>query len=191
VGPVRLVRALLGIATLVGAIVILLGVLLVTHVVRLYRIPASSMEPTLHCGPKPASACEASTSDRVAVFSYVLSEPGRGDIVAFRAGARAAFMCGSGAVYIERIVGLPGDTWAERKGFVYIDGRKLAEPYVPAGERDSSSYSARRLRAGQYYLLGDNRAGSCDSRRFGAVPRKRLLGKVIATYWPPGRVSVG
>jgi signal peptidase I len=175
----------------VGALLALLVVLLVARVVRLYRVPSSAMEPTLHCGPKGFEGCVGSTDDRIAVLEYVFSSPKRGDIVAFSAPPLALSMCGAGGVYVKRLIGLPGDTWAERSGVVYIDGKALSEPYVPASERDHFSYPVRKIPQGQYFMMGDNRSGSCDSRKWGTVPRRNLLGRLVATYWPPSRISVG
>jgi signal peptidase I len=78
---------------------------------------------------------------------------------------------------------------SERDGFVYVDGRRLAEPYVKASERDSRTGSWR-VPEGHYFMMGDNRADSCDSRYWGAVPRKNLIGPVMATYWPPDRIGL-
>jgi signal peptidase I len=191
---VPLVKLATGFMILVGLLVGLFVVLLVVsvglHVIRIYRVPSSSMEPRLHCA-KPNIGCLASTDDRIAVLEYVFSSPKRGDIVAFNTPPKAAMSCGSGGVYIKRVIGLPGDTWAERGGVIYIDGKKLAEPYLRPSERDTLSYPVRTIAASQYFVMGDNRSGSCDSRRWGTVPRKNILGKLVATYWPPSRVSVG
>ncbi len=78
----------------------------------------------------------------------------------------------------------------EKNGYVYINGKKLNEPYIRPVYRDDFTYPAVKIPPGQYFMMGDNRAGSCDSRRWGTVPRHDLIGKVIATYWPPGRLSV-
>ena len=80
--------------------------------------------------------------------------------------------------------------WQEKDGYVYINGKKLNEPYIKPGYRDHFTFKARKIPPGQYFMMGDNRAGSCDSRRWGTVPRKNLIGKVVATYWPPGRMSI-
>ncbi len=180
--------------TILGAILIVLAIK--QWVINPYRIPSSSMEPTLHCA-QPAEGCLASGglfdgSDRVLAcrVCYDLWAPQRGDIVVFNTPPRALQACGMGGVYVKRLIGLPGDTWAERAGYVYIDGKKLNEPYVPASERDDFSYPPQKIPPGQYFMMGDNRNGSCDSRKWGTVPRKNLIGKVVATYWPPGRLSI-
>ena len=72
--------------------------------------------------------------------------------------------------------------------FVYIDG--LPEPYLQPGRRDSGGPETFTIPEGQYFMMGDNRSQSCDSREWGTVPRDNLIGKVFATYWPPTRLSV-
>jgi signal peptidase I len=161
-----------------------------TEVANPYRIPSSSMEPTLHCA-RPSPGCEAALSDRVLVnrFIYRFRAPRRGDIVVFRAPEAAARLCQGGGVYVKRLIGLPGDRVAERNGVVYVDGRALDEPYVAPQDRDTRTASFGRVASGQYFFMGDNRVASCDSRTWGTVPRDDLIGPVFATYWPPQRLG--
>jgi signal peptidase I len=88
------------------------------------------------------------------------------------------------------MIALPGETWEERSGHVYIDGRRLDEPYIHPDRRDSETIAPIRIQADHYFMMGDNRSGSCDSRKWGTVDRHSLIGKVVATYWPPQRVSI-
>ena len=175
--------------TIVGAILIVLAIK--QWVINPYRIPSSSMEPTLHCA-RPAQGCEARFSDRVLAcrFCYDIRGPKRGDIVVFNTPPRAAQICGSGGVFVKRLIGLPGDTWKEVKGYVYINGKRLDEPYIKAERRDSRTIAAEKIPKDQYFMMGDNRVSSCDSRAWGTVPHKNLIGKVFATYWPPNRISI-
>ena len=181
--------------TIVGAILIVLAIK--QWVINPYRIPSSSMEPTLHCA-QPAAGCLArgdllGGSDRVLAcrFCYHLWSPKRGDIIVFNTPPRAAVECGGpGGVFVKRLIGLPGDTWQERDGYVYINGKPLKEPYIDPHFRDTQSMGPIKIPQGQYFMMGDNRSGSCDSRRWGTVPRKNLIGKVVATYWPPSRISI-
>src|SRR6201990_888763 len=105
--------------TIAGAILIVLAIK--QWVINPYRIPSSSMEPTLHCA-RPALGCEARFSDRVLAcrICYDLFSPKRGDVVVFNTPPEAARICGSGGVFVKRLIGLPGETWKERNGFIFI-----------------------------------------------------------------------
>jgi signal peptidase I len=175
--------------TIVGAIAIVLAIK--AWVVNPYRIPSSSMEPTLHCA-KPGSECEARFSDRVLAcrFCYRLWGPARGDIVVFHTPPLADARCGAGGTFVKRLIGLPGDLWEERGGYVYINGKRLNERYILAARRDSRTIAPIRIGKAQYFMMGDNRVSSCDSRAWGTVPHRNLIGKVFATYWPPGRITI-
>ena len=162
------------------------------EVAKPYRIPSSSMEPTLHCA-KPGALCEGEYDDRVIAnrLAYRFGSPERGQIVVFTT-PRAAENCGlgdGGSTFVKRIVGLPGEKVSERDGFVYIDGARLVEPYLDPSRRGSNTGRWPRIASGHYFLLGDNRAHSCDSRMWGTVPRSSLIGPAMLTYWPPSRLS--
>ena len=177
------------IVTIVGAIAIVLAIK--AWIVNPYRIPSSSMEPTLHCA-RPGPGCEARFSDRVLAnrFIYHFRSPHRGEIVVFETPPLAKQRCGAGGTFVKRIIGLPGETWQEKSGFIYIDGKKLLEPYVKGDRRDTGvSYDARKIPPGEYFMMGDNRSQSCDSREWGTVPRKNLIGPVFFVYWPPNRLG--
>jgi signal peptidase I len=174
--------------TIVGAIAIVIAIK--QWVVNPYRIPSSSMEPTLHCA-KPGDGCTARFSDRVLACRVCLRfrAPHRGEIVVFHTPPLAAVRCGMGGAYVKRVIALPGDLWEERGGYVYIDGRRVDEPYVRTSRRDSRTVAPQRIPRGHYFMMGDNRADSCDSRSWGTVPRGNLIGIVLATYWPPTRLT--
>jgi signal peptidase I len=160
-------------------------------VVNPYRIPSSSMEPTLHCA-KPGSGCEARFSDRVLAnrFIYHFRKPHRGDIIVFKTPPLAKQKCGAGGTFVKRLIALPDETWQEKNGFIYINGKKLIEPYIKPDRRDAgTSYPPRKIPEGMYFMMGDNRTQSCDSREWGPVPRKNLIGEVFAVYWPPNRIG--
>jgi signal peptidase I len=135
------------------------------------------MEPTLHCA-RPASGCLASAADRIVVQSP-LRNLRRGDVVAFYTPPSARIACGAGGVFIKRVIGLPGESWAEREGFVYINGKKLNEPYIAADRRDFQSYPSRKIASDKFFMMGDNRQASCDSRRWGTVGKANVIGKVV------------
>jgi signal peptidase I len=126
----------------------------------------------------------------VIVVKYVFSSPSAGDLVAFHTPDRARDICGAGGIFIKRIAAGPGDTWAERNGFSYVNGRRQADSFVPADERDDRTIGPVRVPSGRYFVLGDNRVSSCDSRSWGLVSRSAIIGRVLATYWPPKRISV-
>jgi signal peptidase I len=160
------------------------------YVVNPYRIPSSSMEPTLHCA-RPQPGCQSRYSDRVLAnrFIYHFKDPSHGDIVVFETPPQAASRCGAGGTFVKRLIGLPGDTVEERAGVVYVNGRKLDEPYVKDENRDDMDFGPRTIPPGEYFMMGDNRAQSCDSRVWGSVPRENLIGEVFAVYWPPQRIG--
>jgi signal peptidase I len=162
------------------------------QVAKPYRIPSPSMEPTLHCS-KPTAFCQGRFSDRVIAnrLAYRFGDPERGQIVVFKAPARAE-RCGwtdGGSTFVKRIIGLPGEVVSERDGTIFVDGKRLLEPYVDPSLRGRENGSWRRVGPGRYFVLGDNRTHSCDSRTWGTVPRSSLIGPVLLAYWPPSRVS--
>jgi signal peptidase I len=184
------------IVTIVVAVLIVLAVK--GWVVNPYRIPSPSMEPTLHCA-RPEPLCEADRSDRVLAnrFIYHFRDPRRGEIVVFHAPKAAERAC-IGGIFVKRVIGLPGEVWAERNGYTYIDGRRLPEPYIRPERRDEKTKTLfdipptgtmRRIPKDMYLMEGDNRAHSCDSRVWGLVPRENIIGKVFMTYWPVRRVG--
>jgi signal peptidase I len=184
--------------TIAGAILIVLAI---KHwIVNPYRIPSSSMEPTLHCA-KPAPGCEAGFSDRVLACRVCLDfhNPNRGQIVVFETPPLALVKCGAGGTFVKRLIGLPGDTVKEdEKGNIWIKPRggstftEYQEPYIKPDIRlaDTTHFGKSwQVPLGQYFFMGDNRAESCDSREWGAVPRKNLIGTVFFVYWPPNRIG--
>ena len=177
--------------TIVGAVAIVLAIK--AWVVNPYRIPSSSMEPTLHCA-RPGSGCIARWSDRVLAnrFIYHFREPRRGEIVVFKTPERAERDCGAGGTFVKRVIGLPGDEISEQPGgFLLVNGKRLKESYIERERRSQSTHAGESwtVPKGKYFMVGDNRGQSCDSRVWGAVSRKNLIGPVFATYWPPDRVG--
>ena len=121
--------------TILGAILIVLAIK--QWVINPYRIPSSSMEPTLNCAAarpsaasRPAGSSTAPTACSPAAICYDFSSPKRGDIVVFNTPPRPRRPAAPGGVYVKRLIGLPGDVWSEKDGYVYINGKKLNEPYI-------------------------------------------------------------
>ena len=154
------------------------------EIAKPFRIPSASMEPTLHCA-KPGPSCEASFNDRVIAnrLAYRFTSPRRGQVVVFDAPAHA---CGVGGTFVKRLIGLPGDTVAERNGDVWVNGKRLNDSYVDPKLRDHMTQTWHVPR-GHYFFMGDDRVNSCDSRVWGTVPRSSLIGPVLFVYWPPTR----
>jgi len=131
-----------------------------------FRIEGPSMNPTLHEGQYLI----------INKIIYKLHAPERGDIVVFHHPQNSA------RDLIKRVVGLPGEEIQIREGRVYIDGILLEEPYLAYPGGRSARYT---LGADQFYVLGDNRPNSDDSRSWGALEKSQIVGKVWVSYWPP------
>jgi signal peptidase I len=157
--------------------------------VKLYRVPSSAMEPTFHCA-RPNVGCAAGRSDHLVAlrFRWPFRGVRRRDIVAVRVPEAASRACGTAGTYLKRVIGLPGETVAEQNGAILVDGRRLREPYVK--RRDGESFTRRRVPEGSYFLLGDARRQSCDSRVWGPARRRSLIARVVGVYWPPSRIGV-
>ena len=139
--------------------------LLVNTATGRFRIEGQSMEPNLHDS-------EYVLIDKI---SYLLHPPERGDvIVLLRPGERD---------YIKRIIGLPGDTVEIRGGQVLVNGVVLEEPYISQPIR--ADLPARQVEPDRYFVMGDNRNNSSDSRSFGTVAAKDIVGRAWLVYWPP------
>ena len=149
-----------------GLVVLLAGPVRI-YVAEPFAIPSESMEPTLRPG------------DHVLVekLSYRFDSPRRGDLVVFKAP-------GGGSLAVKRIVGLAGDRVAIEDGVLTIDGQPRDEPYVDLRRVDSVYFGPVVVPPGEVFVLGDNRSDSTDSRDYGAVPRRSLIGRVLATLWP-------
>nr|WP_298140914.1 signal peptidase I [uncultured Pseudomonas sp.] len=131
-----------------------------------YTIPGQSMTPTL----KPGDVVIASS------WAYALGEPQRGDLVIFQTPHLP------GVKFLQRLMGLPGDRLAMRAGRLFINGKAIDEPYLNPDQglaQPSSLEMAERLvPEGEFFMLGDNRKNSNDSRYWGTVERQKLIGRV-------------
>ena len=92
--------------------------------------------------------------------------------------------------YIKRVIGLPGDLVEVQQGVVSVNGQVLPEEYVPEEYRDRNSMTPQRIAPGQYFVMGDHRSSSNDSRAWGPVPRRYIYGKAVFVYWPLDKVGV-
>jgi len=182
------------------AAVVVLFFLFLLFGAKAYRIPSPTMEPTLHCA-QPSYGCLGEADDRVLVCTIcqTLSDPSRGDVMVFHTPASAVRTCGGGGTFVKRVIGLPGETVREdSKGFIWIfgphsrTGTRLEEPYVSARSRqfDSAHFDQTwHVPKGDYFMVGDNRSRSCDSRQWGGLPAAKLIGPVIFRYWPWSRIG--
>jgi signal peptidase I len=162
-------------AVIVGALVVAL--IVKTFLFQAFYIPSGSMEPTLHKG------------DRVLVnkLSYDLHDIHRGDIVVFELPKDKIGPDGIKDL-IKRVVGLPGEVIESRDGQVYIDGKLLKEPYLPAGvTTNNPPIEKQTVPAEHIFVLGDNRDNSADSRfpNRGPIPIKDVVGRAFIEVWPP------
>ncbi len=116
-------------------------------------------------------------------YRFGLGTIERGDLVVFW------FPADTSKSYIKRVIGLPGDTVEIVEGQVKVNGRAIAEPYVPAEYQDRGSMPVVRVPEDQYFVLGDHRSSSNDSRSWGTVHRKYIYGKAVFVYWPLERIG--
>jgi signal peptidase I len=178
---------------------VILAVLLRTFVAQAFRIPSESMVPQLEVG------------DRVVVsrIAYHLHDPRRGDLVVFDCPPKAgcvqrhdnlahravgtvleALLIRQPAVeeYIKRVVALPGETVAGHDGAVWVGGRRLVEPYLPRGTV-TSDFGPVTVPPGELWMMGDNRNNSSDSRVFGTIEERTIVGRAMLRVWPPARTA--
>ncbi|MDQ3588090.1 MAG: signal peptidase I [Actinomycetota bacterium] len=195
--------SLIELVTIVG-LALGLFLLIQSFLVKPFRIPSESMVPTLDVGQRVLV-------DRV---SFRFGEPERGDVVVFKPPQGAdddqsgEARCGAprmeGSVcsrptarrsdtnFIKRVVGLPGDKLKVMKNRVYVDGKRLDEPYIdPDSGCDDLCELPREVEIprGYYFMMGDNRGASLDSRAWGPVPKDWIIGQAFGTYWPPGKIG--
>ncbi len=114
-------------------------------------------------------------------FVYRFEPIARGDIVVFW------YPLDRSKSFIKRVVGLPGETVEIRQGRVYVNSKRLAEPYVPPQFSDAGTYGPMRMPPDEYFVMGDHRVSSNDSRVFGPVPSRFIYGKAVFAYWPMDR----
>ena len=177
---------------LVGVVVVALVVafLLRTFVIATYSIPSGSMEPTLQIG------------DRIVVdkLSYHLHGVDRGNIIVFSTPPNEHCAGPPVADLVKRVIGLPGETISLSANDVFINGKQLAEPWLPASQRGKTypgpspqGYALHhpfKVPSGDVYVMGDNRTLSCDSRYWGPIKESTIVGKVDLRIWPLTRLGL-
>ena len=151
-------------------IAIVICALLITYVVQAFKVQGTSMVPELRDG------------ERILVnkFIYYFRPIDRGDVVVFW------YTEDPDVSFIKRVAALPGDRVEIRHGELRVNGELVEESYVKPEYSDRRSFAAREVRAGHYFVLGDNRRGSNDSRSWGFVPQRYIYGQAFLRIWPPG-----
>lgn len=149
----------------------LIALFIVFFVVHPVRVEGVSMQPQLI------------DQERIFVnrFIYHLTEIHRGDIVVF------LYPKDTNKSFIKRVIGLPGDVMEIKAGVVYINGKKYDEQYIDPKYIDYESFAPAKVREGTYFVMGDHRNQSNDSRHWGLVPRENIYGKAMFRYWPVSR----
>jgi signal peptidase I len=154
---------------------LLIALLIKAFLFQAFYIPSESMVPTLK------------KNDRVLVnkLSYRLHDVHRSDIVVFEAPPGQEDQVKD---LVKRVIGLPGDTVEGREGHVYVNGEPLEEDYLPDGTV-TEPFDAQKVPPDHYWVMGDNRSRSRDSRWFGFIPEDDIVGRVFLRIWPPTRLD--
>lgn len=165
-GVINLLREVVETVVLVAAIYALVNLLTARFIVE-----GPSMQPNFYTGQFVI----------VSRLNYMLSEPQRSDIIVFH------YPGNPEEDYIKRVIGIPGDTIEIRDQQVYVNGVLIDEPYInePCNRASCPDRVYPTLGANEYFVMGDNRNHSSDSRRFGAVGREYIVGAALFRYWPP------
>jgi signal peptidase I len=150
------------------AIALGLAIVVMIFLYQPVKVEGTSMYPLL------------SDQERIFInkFVYRFEPIERGDVIVFW------YPLDRSKSFIKRVVGLPGETIEIRMGHVYINGQELADQYVPSGYLDGSNSAPRRIPGDSYFVMGDHRDSSNDSRVFGPVARQYIYGKAVFAYWP-------
>ena len=148
-----------------------------------HQVNGRSMVPTFESG-------DYVLTDKI---SYRTGDPERGDIIVFHAPPEAGCPTGTGCDFIKRILAVPGETVAVHDGFVFVNGVKLNESYIPSDFETTSGkfINGRTVTIGpdEYFAVGDNRSHSSDSRVWGPVDKDEIVGKAFFRYWPMNQVG--
>jgi len=154
---------------------VVLAVFVIVFVYRPVKVEGTSMMPNLD------------DDERIFInqftYRFGIDQIQRGDTIVFW------YPWDRSKSYIKRVIGLPGDVVEIEDGDVYINHRKLDEPYLPEAYRDNSSMERRIVPPNEYFVLGDHRSSSNDSRVWGTVPRELIFGKAVFAYWPVDKMG--
>lgn len=170
---------------IVETVVIALSIFLIVYlfVMQPHQVNGSSMYPNFEDG-------EYLLTDKI---SYRLGEPQRGDVVVFHAPEASRCPEGTGCDFIKRVIAIPGDTIDIQNNRIFVNGMPVSEPYlsdnIVTQEGAFSNQGSYQLPPGNYYVMGDNRNQSSDSRAWGPVPIQNIVGKVFFRYWPPQKLG--
>ena len=153
---------------------VIVSLIIIVFLYQLVRVEGTSMLPVLE------------DQDRLFInkFAYRIGEIHRGDVVVF------LYPHDQSKSYIKRVIALPGDELRIDHGTVWVNGKALKEPYVPLKFEDDRSQPDMTVPAGEYFVMGDHRAISSDSRDFGPVPRELIYGRAAFVYWPVDQAGV-
>lgn len=125
--------------------------------------------------------------------SYKMRDPERGEIVVFHAPPAANCPEGTGCDFIKRIIGVPGDTIEVKENAIWINGNQLPEPYIPDDfailPGNATKNKSITLGQNEFFVSGDNRPYSSDSRTWGPITKDEIIGRVFFRYWPPSAIS--
>lgn len=171
---------------IIETVVIALSVFLIVYLffMQPHQVNGQSMVPTFQDK-------EYLLTDKV---SYKFNQPDRGDMVVFHAPDNAGCPPGGSCDFIKRIIGVPGDTIEVKNGLVYLNGKVIDEPYLGDGvTTQPGNYTNNRLvtlASNQYFVMGDNRPHSSDSRAWGPIPISSIVGRVFFRYWPINQAGI-
>jgi signal peptidase I len=156
------------------SVAVLFCFFLITFIAQAFRVQGTSMLPLLQDG------------ERIIVNKFVYRFHGiqRGDVVVFW------YPRDPSVSFIKRVVGVPGDSVEIRRGLLYVNGTRVQEEYLKAQFRDDESFPPREVGKGYYFVLGDHRNSSNDSRNWGEVPEKYIYGKAFFRFWPLSKTGV-
>ena len=152
---------------------IVLALIIIAFVYQPVKVEGTSMAPYL------------SDQERIFInkFTYQFGPIERGDVVVFW------YPRDPSVSFVKRVVALPGDLVEIRGGELVVNGLAVREPYLPASFRDDDSHAPTEVRKGYYFVLGDHRRSSNDSRSWGEVPEKYIYGRAVFRFWPLGRMG--